>query len=282
MRILVTGVGGQLGTDVVAELKKRGHEVIGVTQEDLDITEEAKVTDFVMNTRPEAIIHCAAYTAVDAAEDNYELAYQVNCLGTRYLVRACKNLGGKFIYISTDYVFSGDGDQPWKVDDIKNPQNNYGKTKLLGEEEVKKYTDQYFIVRTSWVIGAVGKNFVKTMLQLGKTRGAVSVVNDQIGSPTFTRNLSTLLSDMVVTNRYGVYHATNEGECSWYEFAVEIFSQAKLNVTVTPVSSSEFVAKAVRPKNSRLDKECLTENGFHLLPDWKSELCEYLKTIIGD
>ena len=279
MRILVTGVGGQLGTDVVAELKKRGHEVIGVSQEELDITEEAKVEAFVMNTRPEAIIHCAAYTAVDAAEDNYELAYQVNCLGTRYLARACKNLNGKFIYISTDYVFSGEGVQPWKVDDITNPQNNYGKTKLLGEEEVKKYTDQYYIVRTSWVIGAVGKNFVKTMLQLGKARGAVSVVNDQIGAPTFTKNLSTLLSDMVETNRYGVYHATNEGECSWYEFAVEIFRQAKLDVTVTPVNSSEFPAKAVRPKNSRMSKDCLTKNGFHRLPDWKLELGEYLKTI---
>lgn len=279
MRILVTGVGGQLGTDVVAELKKRGHEVIGVSQEELDITEEAKVEAFVMNIRPEAIIHCAAYTAVDAAEDNYELAYQVNCLGTRYLARACKNLNGKFIYISTDYVFSGEGDQPWKVDDVTNPQNNYGKTKLLGEEEVKKYTDQYYIVRTSWVIGAVGKNFVKTMLQLGKARGAVSVVNDQIGAPTFTKNLSALLSDMVETNRYGVYHATNEGECSWYEFAVEIFRQAKLDVTVTPVNSSEFPAKAVRPKNSRMNKDCLTQNGFHRLPDWKLELGEYLKTI---
>ncbi len=279
MRILVTGVGGQLGTDVVAELKKRGHEVIAVSQEELDITEEAKVEAFVMSTRPEAIIHCAAYTAVDVAEDNYELAFQVNCLGTRYLVQACKNLNGKFVYISTDYVFSGEGDQPWKVDDVTNPQNNYGKTKLLGEEEVKKYTDRYFIVRTSWVIGAVGKNFVKTMLQLGKARGAVSVVNDQIGSPTFTKNLSTLLSDMVETNRYGVYHATNEGECSWYEFAVEIFRQAKLDVTVTPVSSSEFPAKAVRPKNSRMSKDCLTKNGFHRLPDWKLELGEYLKTI---
>ncbi len=279
MRILVTGVGGQLGTDVVVELKKRGHEVIGVTQEELDITEETKVDAFVMNTRPEAVIHCAAYTAVDAAEDNYELAYQVNCLGTRYLVRACKNLNAKFIYISTDYVFSGEGDQPWKVDDIASPQNNYGKTKLLGEEEVKKYTHQYFIVRTSWVIGAVGKNFVKTMLHLGKTRGAVSVVNDQIGSPTFTKNLSTLLSDMVETNRYGVYHATNEGECSWYEFAVEIFRQAKLDVTVTPVKSNEFAAKAVRPHNSRMNKDSLTKNGFHRLPDWKLELGEYLKGI---
>lgn len=276
MKVVVTGVGGQLGTEVLDQLIQRGHQAIGLTLQDLDITREEDVNEVFHHIQPDAVIHCAAYTAVDLAQEEQEAAYQVNVLGTRYLAKACATCHAKFLYVSTEYVFSGAGEKPWTVNDVVDPQNIYGKTKAAGEAEVVQAISQYFIVRTSWVVGIHGKNFVKTMLNLGKKNDQVRVVTDQIGSPTFTFDLAKLLIDMVETNRYGYYHASNEGYCSWYEFALEIFRQAKIDVTVNPVESSEFPTKAVRPKNSRMDKSCLDQNGFQRLPDWRESLNRYL------
>lgn len=276
MKVVVTGVGGQLGTEVFNQLIHRGHQAIGLSQQDLDITREEDVNEVFHRCQPDAVIHCAAYTAVDLAQDEQEAAYQVNVLGTRYLAKASAACHAKFLYVSTEYVFSGEGEKPWTVDDEVHPKNVYGETKAAGEAEVVQASNQYFIVRTSWVVGIHGKNFVKTMLSLGKKNEQLRVVKDQIGSPTFTFDLARLLIDMVETNRYGYYHASNEGYCSWYEFALEIFQQAKLEVTVNPVESSEFPTKAVRPKNSRMDKSCLDRSGFQRLPDWRESLNRYL------
>ena len=248
MRILVTGVGGQLGTDVVKELERQNHQVFGVGHKELDITNEPKVKELLNEIKPEAVIHCAAYTAVDAAEEDTEAAYKVNVLGTRYLAQGCQQHNAKLIYISTDYVFSGTGDQPWEVTDTLAPCNQYGKTKMLGENEVMFHTREFFIVRTSWVIGATGKNFVKTMLTLGKTREEISVVNDQYGAPTFTKDLARLLAQMVVTKQYGIYHACNQGCCTWYELAKKVFELTKLPVHLKAITSADYPMKAIRPQ----------------------------------
>lgn len=280
MRVLVTGAKGQLGSDLLCELSKRNIESVGIDIEDLDITDAAAtkklIEDINNKTKLDAIIHCAAYTAVDAAEDNEALVTKINAEGTKNIAEVAKTLDVAMMYISTDYVFDGEGKRPWEPDDKRAPLNVYGMAKYNGELYVEELVKKYFIVRISWVFGLHGNNFIKTMLRLGKERGAVSVVNDQIGSPTYTPDLSRLLADMILTDKYGRYHATNEGLCSWYDFAVEIFKQANLDVAVTPVSSDAFPVKAKRPHNSRMDKSKLTENGFKLLPTWQDALGRYL------
>ena len=279
MKVLVTGAKGQLGTDLMNELAKRGIEGIGVDVQEMDITDAEACRRVIKNSGADAVIHCAAYTAVDAAEDNVDLCRRINGEGTRNVAQACKEADVKLMYISTDYVFDGQGTRPWEPDDERHPLNVYGQTKYEGELAVEELSDKYFIVRIAWVFGVAGKNFIKTMLRLGKERGAVSVVDDQIGSPTYTYDLARLLVDMIQTDKYGRYHATNEGLCSWYEFAKEIFRQAGMDVPVTPVSSDAFPAKATRPSNSRLSKEKLSENGFERLPAWQDALGRFLKEI---
>lgn len=288
MKVLVTGVKGQLGFDVVNELKKRAYEVVGVDIEEMDITDEVSVKAVFKSEQPDAVIHCAAWTAVDAAEDegNIPKVMKVNAEGTENIAKICKEKDIKMIYISTDYVFNGQGERPWEPDDERQPLNVYGESKYLGEVAVQKYLEKYYIVRIAWVFGSNGKNFIKTMLNLGKTHDTLSVVNDQIGTPTYTYDLARLLVDMIETEQYGIYHATNEGGyISWYDFTVEIMKQAGKfddrysHVKVLPVSSDEFPAKAKRPSNSRLEKSKLTEKGFIPLPDWKDALNRYLKNI---
>ena len=278
MKLLVTGVKGQLGYDVVKECELRGIEAVGVDVEEMDITDPLKVDQVISLGNFDGVIHCAAWTAVDKAEDEIDLCRKVNVDGTRNIANVCKKLDVPMMYFSTDYVFDGQGDRPWEEYDKRNPLNVYGLTKYEGELEVEKLK-KHFIVRISWVFGYNGNNFVKTMLRLGKERGAVSVVSDQIGSPTYTFDLAKLVVDMIQTDKYGIYHATNEGICSWYEFACEIFKQANLDVRVTPVDSSAFPVKAKRPNNSRMAKSRLDENGFKRLPSWEDALKRYLKVI---
>ena len=280
MKLLVTGVKGQLGHDVVKECEKRGITAIGVDIEEMDITDAAACEKVIKEAKVDAVIHCAAYTAVNAAEDNIELCRKINAEGTENIVKVCRELNIKMMYFSTDYVFNGKGDRPWKTDDERSPLNVYGQTKYEGELAVENSLEKYFILRIAWVFGVNGKNFIKTMLRLGKEKGAVSVVNDQIGSPTYTADLAVLAVDMIQTDKYGTYHATNEGLCSWYEFACQIFNEANMDVKVTPVSSDAFPAKAKRPSNSRMDKSKLTENGFSPLPGWQDALKRYLKEIL--
>lgn len=279
MKVFVTGVKGQLGYDVVNELEKRGLEAIGVDIQEMDITDANSVNSVIGEATPDAVIHCAAYTAVDAAEDNVELCRRVNAEGTQNIANMCKKLDIPMIYISTDYVFDGQGEKPWLPDDERAPLNVYGQTKYEGELAVQNTLDKYFIVRIAWVFGLNGKNFVKTMLNLGKTRDRLTVVNDQFGSPTYTYDLSRLLVDMIQTDKYGIYHATNEGICTWYEFACEIFRQAGITVDVAPVTADQYPAKAKRPSNSRMSKDKLEENGFERLPSWQDALGRYLKEI---
>lgn len=279
MRILVTGVKGQLGFDVVKECEKQGIEAVGVDVQEMDITDAEAVERVITAAKADAVIHCAAYTAVDAAEDNEAVCRKVNADGTGNIAKVCRELGIKMMYISTDYVFNGEGERAWEPDDRREPLNVYGQTKCDGEKAVQKWLDEFFIVRIAWVFGVNGNNFIKTMLRLGKERGAVSVVNDQFGSPTYTKDLAVLLVEMIQTDKYGFYHATNEGICSWYEFAAEIFKQAGLDVEVTPVSSAAFAAKAKRPHNSRMNKDKLEANGFRRLPAWQDALGRYLKEI---
>ena len=276
MKVLVTGITGQLGFDVMNELDRRSIEAIGATRKDFDLTDNAAIEGFIKSHKPDAVIHCAAYTAVDKAEDEPELAMQVNGKATEVIAATCKDIGAKMIYISTDYVFPGTGDVPYEVDDPKAPPNAYGRSKLAGEEAVLKLLDKYFIVRISWVFGVNGKNFVKTMLRLSETKDRLTVVNDQIGSPTYTADLAPLLVDMVQTDKYGIYHATNEGFCSWAEFAAEIFRQAGAKTEVVPIASSEYPTKAVRPLNSRLSKQTLDKAGFKRLPSWQDAVTRYL------
>lgn len=284
MKVLVTGVKGQLGFDVVNELTKRGHEAIGVDIAEMDITDKDSVDRVICATQPQAVIHCAAWTAVDAAEDeeNIPKVRAVNATGTQYIADACKKVDAELMYISTDYVFDGQGTTPWQPDckDYK-PLNIYGKTKLEGELAVANTIDNYFIVRIAWVFGVNGKNFIKTMLNVGKTHDTVRVVNDQIGTPTYTYDLARLLVDMIETDKYGYYHATNEGGyISWYDFTKEIYRQAGYTTKVIPVSTQEYgLSKAARPFNSRLDKSKLVENGFKPLPTWQDALARYLKEI---
>lgn len=280
MRILVTGVKGQLGHDVMNELAKRGHTGIGVDVEEMDITDAKKVEEVIKASEVDAVIHCAAYTAVDAAEDQVELCRKINAEGTENIAKVCKELDIKMMYISTDYVFDGEGTRPWEPDDERHPLNVYGQTKYEGELAVEKYLEKYFTIRIAWVFGVNGKNFIKTMLKLSETHSELNVVDDQIGSPTYTYDLAVLMVDMIETEKYGRYHATNEGLCSWYEFACEIFRQAGRDVKVNPVSSEEFPAKAKRPHNSRMDKSKLAENGFTPLPAWQDALKRYLEIIL--
>lgn len=279
MKVFVTGVKGQLGYDVVKELEKRGHQAVGVDIEEMDITDKSSVTAVIGQAAPDAVIHCAAYTAVDAAEDNEELCRRVNAEGTQNIADLCKALDIPMVYISTDYVFDGKGDRPWEPEDERKPLNIYGQTKYEGELAVQNTLDKYFIVRIAWVFGVNGRNFIKTMLKLGETRDQLTVVNDQYGSPTYTYDLARLLVDMVQTDKYGVYHATNEGICTWYEFACEIFRQAGLQVKVEPVTSEQYPARAKRPSNSRMSKEKLTEAGFEKLPPWQDALTRYLAAL---
>lgn len=292
MKILVTGANGQLGFDVINELESCSHIAIAsdITEKSdenyvkLDITDENAVSQTIADIHPDAVIHCAAWTAVDNAEDeeNQEKVFNINAKGTEYIAKACKNIDAKMIYISTDYVFNGEGDEPWKAD-CKDyaPLSVYGKTKLEGELAVSKILDKYFIVRIAWVFGKNGNNFIKTMLNVGKKYPNLTVVNDQIGTPTYTFDLAKLLVSMVQTEKYGYYHATNEGGyISWYDFAVEIFKQAGYNNEVKPVTTEQYgISKAKRPYNSRLDKSKLTENGFELLPTWQDALSRYLREV---
>ena len=282
MSILITGGKGQLGKDLAKELTERGIENIPVDIEEMDITDEKAVKEFISSCVKErsldAVIHCAAYTAVDRAEDEEELAHKINAVGTKNVAEACKENNIKLMYISTDYVFDGEGERPWQPDDKRAPLNVYGKTKYEGELFVQQL-EKFFTVRISWVFGLHGNNFIKTMLKLGKERDELNVVDDQIGSPTYTKDLSVLLADIIQTDKYGIYHASNEGLCSWYEFAKEIFSQAGLNVKLNPVDSSAFPVKAKRPHNSRMDKSKLVQNGFKPLPDWKDALRRYIEEL---
>lgn len=276
MKVLVTGVNGQLGHDVVNELEKRGIEAVGTDISDMDITDAESVDRVIKAESPDAVIHCAAYTAVDAAEDNEEICRRINVDGTQHIADVCKELDIKMIYISTDYVFGGQGERPWEPDDERDPQSVYGQTKYEGELAVQNTLSKYFIVRIAWVFGINGKNFVKTMLRLSENHDRITVVNDQFGSPTYTYDLARLLVDMVLTEKYGIYHATNEGICSWYDFACAIFEEAGIKMDVVPVTTAEYGAKANRPYNSRMSKEKLTENGFEKLPAWQDALRRYL------
>lgn len=274
--ILVTGVNGQLGYDVVKVLKSRNIECVGVDREEFDITDNNAVNNFIKKIMPDAVIHCAAYTDVNKSEDEFEICKKINAQGTENIAKMCKNIDAKMIYISTDYVFKGDGEKPYEIDDETEPLGAYGSTKLLGEAAVKEILTKYFIVRVSWVFGKNGNNFVKTMLKVGKEKNEINVVDDQIGSPTYTPDLAVLLADMVVTEKYGVYHATNEQYCSWAEFAQEIFKQAGYSTKVNFITTEQYPSKAIRPKNSRLSKKSLDEAGFKRLPEWKDALKRYL------
>ena len=295
MKVLVTGVAGQLGHDVVNELAKRGMQAVGSDIHEayagiqdgsaavtapyvrMDITDREAVLCVIRNEKPDAVIHCAAWTAVDAAEDeeNRPKVYRINAEGTKNIAEACKEIGAKLMYISTDYVFNGQGTEPWQPDcrDYA-PLNYYGETKLLGEKAVSETLDRFFIVRIAWVFGLNGKNFIRTMLNVGKTHDTVRVVNDQIGTPTYTYDLARLLVDMIGTEKYGWYHATNEGGfISWFDLTEEIYRQAGMDTKVIPVTTEEYgLSKAARPRNSRLDKSKLVTEGFTPLPDWKDAL----------
>lgn len=277
--ILVTGASGQLGHDVVEELKRRGLAYDAPTSAEMDITDQNSVTDWILKSCPSAVIHCAAYTAVDKAEDEADRCYLINAEGTGNIARACLDVGAKMVYISTDYVFDGSGSGPWETGDKTGPLNGYGASKLAGEQIVRAILDEYFIVRISWVFGKNGNNFVKTMLRLGESRDALNVVADQWGAPTYTKDLAPLLCDMVQTEKYGIYHATNEGVTNWAEFAKEIFRQAHMECAVHPISTAEYPTKAVRPLNSRLSQRSLDNHGFARLPDWKDALARYLREI---
>lgn len=284
-KILVTGVKGQLGFDVIRMLQERSYSsILGIDKDELDITNEEAVNNFISNFKPEFVFHNAAWTAVDKAEENKDLVYAVNALGPKYIAEACKKINAKMMYISTDYVFDGKGDTPFEVDSPKNGLSIYGKTKSNGEDFVTSILDEYFIIRISWVFGINGNNFVKTMLKLanmGKTE--LNVVNDQIGSPTYTYDLARLMVDMMESSNYGIYHATNEGYCSWADFAKEIFKLANKNVKVNGVTTEEYMklvpSQASRPLNSRMSKKSLDDNNFVRLPSWQDALKRYLEEL---
>lgn len=276
VKVLVTGANGQLGYDVVKELKKQNIECYGAVRKDFDIVDFKATEEFITNYMPDAVIHCAAYTAVDKAEDEQGLCYLVNASATENIAEICKKINAKMLYISTDYVFDGTKAGFYEVDDEPNPMNVYGKTKLLGEQAVQRILDKYFIVRISWVFGEHGNNFVKTMLRLGKERKEINVVDDQYGSPTYTADLAPLLVDMIQTEKYGVYHATNEGVCTWAELAEEIFKIAGMDVKVNHITTAEYPTRAQRPMNSRLSKRKLLQSDFKTLENWRSALENYV------
>ena len=284
-KVLVTGANGQLGYDCIRALKEHGYKnILGIDIEDLDITNKKAVNQFIKNYNPDVVMHNAAWTAVDKAELNPEAVYKVNALGTKYIAEACKEIEAKMIYISTDYVFDGSGNEAFETSDSKNGLSIYGKTKSAGEDFVQNILDKYFIVRISWVFGKNGNNFVKTMLKLADMgKKEINVVNDQIGSVTYTYDLANLLCDMIETEKYGIYHATNEGYISWYDFAVEIFRLTNKNVIVHPISTEEYTKlvpqQAIRPLNSRLSKNSLDNSKFKRLPEWHDALKRYLKEL---
>lgn len=277
MKVMVTGASGQLGFDVMQELNNRNIKCIGVTKQDFDITEHEKVKRFILEEKPECVIHCAAYTNVDKAEEEEKLCYEVNTKATENITKACSEINSKIIYISTDYVFDGSGSLPHEVNETANPLSIYGKSKYKGELKVKENTDKYFIVRTSWVFGAHGNNFVKTMIKLGKEKESLNVVSDQVGSPTYTKDLAKLLCDMAKTEKYGTYHAVNQGYVSWAEFAEIIMKEAGLKCKINYIKSSEYKTKAVRPLNSRLSVKSLEKNGFKLLPSYKEGILKIIE-----
>lgn len=279
MKILVTGINGQLGHDVLREGIKRGMDMIGAGREQLDITNKEEVFQYVNRVKPEAIIHCAAYTAVDKAEDDRDNCWNVNVLGTKYIADAAKEVNAKLIYISTDYVFDGKGEQPFVETDEPNPVGYYGLTKYEGEKYVQDLLDESFIVRISWVFGINGNNFIKTMLRLAESRRELNVVADQYGSPTYTLDLSRLIIDMVQTEKYGIYHASNEGYCTWAEFAKKIFEKANRDTMVNTIMTEDYPTRAIRPKNSRLLKRKLVKEDFKPLPEWQDALTRYLNEL---
>ena len=274
--IIVTGVKGQLGYDVVKELNRRNVPCKGIDIDELDITDREAVFAFMRAEKPEAVIHCAAWTAVDKAEDEAEKCTAVNVGGTENIALACREIGAEMMYFSTDYVFSGSGETAYEISDEKAPKGVYGKTKLEGEYKVLENVDRHYIIRISWVFGINGANFIKTMLRLSETHSELNVVCDQIGSPTYTADLAPLVCDMIGSGKYGIYHATNEGYCSWADFASAIFQKAGKDVTVHPIPTSEYPAKAARPLNSRLSKKSLDDAGFDRLPSWEDALDRYL------
>ncbi|MBE3101380.1 MAG: dTDP-4-dehydrorhamnose reductase [Firmicutes bacterium] len=280
IKVLVTGVKGQLGYDVVKRLNALGIESVGVDIDDFDLTNKDQTEKYILNSRPDVVVHCAAYTAVDKAEDEKEKCYAINVDGTRYIAEACRKIDAKMVYISTDYVFDGEGTDAQLENKVTEPCNYYGYSKEQGELVVRELLEKHFIIRTSWVYGKNGNNFVKTMLKLAQTRDEINVVSDQIGAPTYTPDLAVLICDMLQTTKYGTYHGVNEGYCSWYEFAMAIFQRAGVNIKVNPMPSSEYPTKAKRPLNSRLAKENLDKNGFTRFPDWEDALVRYLKEII--
>lgn len=276
MKVLVTGYKGQLGYDVIKHLQVRGIECKGVDIDDFDLTDREDVSDYITAYKPDTVVHCAAFTAVDKAEDSRDACYAVNVTGTENIVSACQAVNAAMVYISTDYVFPGTGEEPYETNSEKAPTGYYGLTKSQGEDIVIAGLTKYFIIRTAWVFGINGHNFVKTMLKIGKERNELRVVADQFGSPTYTDDLAKLICDMIVTDKYGVYHGTNEDFCSWYDFASEIIEQAGLSTKVTPVASEEYPTRAVRPKNSRLSKNSLDQAGFNRLPVWQDALKRFL------
>ena len=279
MKVLVTGASGQLGFDCVKELERRHIVVRGVNSKDFPLTDFAVMQQYLLDYKPDAVIHCAAYTAVDKAEEEAAACEAVNVIGTRNLAKLCHEIDAKLLYISTDYVFAGDGDKFYEPQDEKKPQNVYGLSKLKGEQAVAAELEKYFIVRISWVFGINGKNFIRTMLNLSKTHTELNVVNDQIGSPTYTSDLAVLLADIIQSDKYGIYHATNEGTCSWADFAREIFKQARKAVNVNDVPATAYPTKAKRPYNSRLSKACLDKAGFKRLPAWQDAVKRYLQEL---
>ena len=274
--ILVTGSTGQLGSDVVKELLKRGYSTLSPNRSELNLCSEDNIRNYILNSNCEAIVHCAAYTQVDKAEDEKDLCIKINATATKHIVKCAKILDIPMIYISTDYVFDGTKDGEYTENDETNPINIYGESKLAGEKYVQEILDKYYIVRTSWVFNINGKNFIETMLRLSKANNQLSIVNDQIGSPTYTKDLSRLLVDMLETSKYGLYHATNEGYCSWYEFANTIFKLANINIDIKAINSNEYASRAKRPMNSKLSKDKLIEYGFKPLPHWEDALKDYL------
>ena len=279
MKVLVTGYAGQLGWDTIQLLQARGIECRGVDMQDFDLTDGQAVRAYVQAYRPTAIVHCAAYTNVDKAESQPEICAAVNGMGTVNVVRAALSVGAKVVFISTDYVFPGTGDQPWKIDDPYGPQNVYGMSKVQGEDAVRSLMTRYFILRTSWVFGKNGRNFVRTMLRLGKEKKELRVVSDQVGSPTYTKDLARVICDMLPTEKYGIYHVRNEGYISWCDFARMIMQKAGLPCRVLPVASSEYPTPAKRPLNSRLDASRLAEAGFEPMPSVEDALDRYLDEI---
>lgn len=280
MKVLVTGATGQLGWDVMKELKKRNIECCGTGSKELDVTDREAVMRFIEAYRPDAVIHCAAYTAVDKAEDEPDKCLDVNVNGTAYIAEACRTVDAKMVYISTDYVFGDDGDKPHEVDDPVHPLNVYGQTKWEGEEAVRRTLRKYFIVRISWVFGEHGNNFVKIMLRLGQTHKEIAVVADQFGAPTYTADLAPLLCYMIETDKYGTYHACNSGYCSWAEFAEEIFKDAKMDVKVIPIRTEEYPTRARRPKNSRLKLKQFKAHRFESFQSWENATASFIKTLV--